>query len=102
MVDLFPVQLGKKDERQRPVHLVGSVREDIADANSQTIFMQPGGVIQPGERKELDTDFRERGSRAKFAMRYCKDGADLRHHCSLRFFSVFGTIFSASLASADA
>ena len=108
VIDFLAVQLGKQDQGQRMIDSRRRVREDIADANSEPVFPQPGGVIQTGEREELDRYVGDSGFRPNLPVCRRKDffkrsvsatARNLKRRHGLRFFSVFGTIFRASFAS---
>src|SRR5437773_1644906 len=88
-----------------------SIGENVAHADHQSALMQSGGVVESGERKELNFDIGNRSSGPQLAMRSSKNGFDVlywaptsplvrapRH--GFLFFSVFGTMPSASFVSA--
>src|SRR5206468_10316922 len=58
------------------------------------------GVVEAGKGKECDDNFRPWCSWAKLLVRRCEDSLKICRHCCFLFFSVFGTLLSASLVSA--
>ena len=75
----LPVELRKKDERERAMYLERRVGKDIAQPDDEAILVQTDGVIQSGKRIKVDFDFRKRRPRADLAVRVCKNQVKLLH-----------------------
>jgi hypothetical protein len=77
-VDLLTVEFGQKNQCQGVVYVRRSVREYIADANSELVLMKPGGVVQTCEWKEFDADLWKGRSRPELAVSSGEDFIQIR------------------------
>jgi hypothetical protein len=68
IVDLLAIELSQQNERKGAVYVRRSIPEDVADPDDQPVRMQPGRVVQAGEREKLNFDFGKGRSGPEFAM----------------------------------
>ena len=101
-IDFFSVQLRQKNQRQRTVYLLRRIREDVTDSDDQAVLMKPGSVIQAGERKKLDFDFRDGSPGPKFAVRGLEDRCQIVHVLTKEDQKSGSLRFAQASAKADA
>src|SRR5947209_19669799 len=80
VVDFFPVNFGNQDMQDGMNDRFGCSLQQIGEADKDTPSTQANGVVQLGEREELNLKFRQRRSRPQFPVGLVKNGVKVHFY----------------------